>query len=46
MNTQPGAASQRLTLPAAAVLAVLVRHAHADYRGSALYAGDSAKPGG
>ncbi|ACL73330.1 permease [Thioalkalivibrio sulfidiphilus HL-EbGr7] len=34
-----------LALPAAAVLAVLVRHAHADYRGSALYAGDSAKPG-
>ncbi len=34
-----------LALPAAAVLAVLVRHAHADYRGRALYAGDSAKPG-
>jgi predicted PurR-regulated permease PerM len=34
-----------LALPAAAVLAVLVRHIHADYRGSDLYAGDSGKSG-
>jgi predicted PurR-regulated permease PerM len=34
-----------LALPVAAVLVVLLRHAHTDYRQSALYAGDAAKPG-